>query len=160
MTFVCAEQYMMYQKAMLFKDTETAALIMATECPAEHQALGRQVKGYQKALWYANREKVVEDGNWNKFMNSSWLRNKLLKTGNRELVEVRLRVAIMGTERTDIFQASTDIIWGVGFLATHAEKSRLEWGQNLLGKALMRVRTRVREHGLAKSLDHGNLVKG
>ena len=81
---------MMYHKAVLFKDTETAALIMATECPAEHQALGRQVKGYQKPLWYRHREKIVEDGNWNKFTNSSWLRNKLLKTGNRELVEVRL----------------------------------------------------------------------
>ena len=66
----------------------------------------------------------------------------------------------MGTERTDVLQASTDVIWGVGFLATHAEKNRLEWGQNLLGKALMRVRTRVREHGLVKSLDHENLVKG
>ena len=90
MTFVCAEQYMMYHKAVLFKDAEIAARIMATECPAEHQALGRQVKGYQKALWYTNREKIVEDGNWNKFTSSSWLRNKLLKTGNRELVEVRL----------------------------------------------------------------------
>lgn len=85
---------MMYHKAVLFKDMESAALIMATDVPAEHQALGRQVKGYQKALWYMNREKIVEDGNWNKFMNSSdgsWSGNKLLKTGNRELVEVRLR---------------------------------------------------------------------
>lgn len=81
---------MMYCKAVLFADTETAALIMATECPAEQQALGRRVKGYEKALWYGSREKIVEEGNWNKFAGSVWLRNRLLKTGNGELVEVRL----------------------------------------------------------------------
>ena len=92
-TFVCAEQYMIYHRAMLFKDTETAALIMATECPAEHQTLGRRVKGNQKALWYMNREEIVEDGNWSKIMNSRdefWSMNKLLKMGNRELVEVQI----------------------------------------------------------------------
>ena len=69
-----------------------------------------------------------------------------------------MSIMMMGTKRTDISQASTDVIWGVGFLANQVEENRQKWGQNLLGKALMRVRTRVREHGLAKCLDHGNTV--
>lgn len=51
---------------------------------------------------------------------------------------------ITDRERTEFFQASLDVIWGVGFLANHAETIRQEWDQNLLGEALMRVRARIR----------------
>lgn len=37
-----------------------------------------------------------------------------------------------------------DRIWGVGYGAVNAERNRGDWGENLLGKALMRVRHRVR----------------
>lgn len=36
-----------------------------------------------------------------------------------------------------------DRIWGVGYDAEHAEANRADWGENLLGKALMRVRARL-----------------
>ena len=46
--------------------------------------------------------------------------------------------------RGNTAQASPfDRIWGVGFSATNAEGNRDKWGQNLLGKALMRVRERL-----------------
>lgn len=48
--------------------------------------------------------------------------------------------------RTDVSctQASpTDRIWGVGYDAAKAEANRSDWGQNLLGNALMRVRNRL-----------------
>jgi len=38
-----------------------------------------------------------------------------------------------------------DRIWGVGFAPQNAEANKDRWGQNLLGKALMKVRTRLRE---------------
>lgn len=45
-----------------------------------------------------------------------------------------------------MWQASPrDRIWGIGFAAEEAEGRRAEWGENLLGKALMRVRERLRE---------------
>lgn len=53
----------------------------------------------------------------------------LLDTGDSELVEA----------------APKDRIWGIGFGAKYAEDFRQEWGQNLLGKALMEVRKRLRE---------------
>ena len=34
-TYNCGEQYMMYQKALLFNDTETANLILSTKHPKE-----------------------------------------------------------------------------------------------------------------------------
>lgn len=81
----------MYRKAMLFCDTETAEKIMTAMTPAEHQALGRQVKNLNKEKWVGNRDIIVQEGNWNKFKNAKEgprLRELLLETGERELVEV------------------------------------------------------------------------
>lgn len=45
-----------------------------------------------------------------------------------------------------MLQASpTDRIWGVGFGAADALEHRSDWGENRLGKAISRVRDRLRE---------------
>ena len=132
MTFLTTEQYMMYHKAMLFKDKETADKIMLATSPKEQKALGREVKGFDKEIWDENKEKIVEEGNRNKFghpKEEAGMKTKLLDTGDRELVEA----------------SPYDRIWGIGFDAEKAEVHRSEWGQNLLGEALMRVRSRLRE---------------
>ncbi|KAL8644743.1 MAG: hypothetical protein Q9226_007611 [Calogaya cf. arnoldii] len=130
MTFSTTEQYMMYQKAMLFNDVAVADQIMLAVTPKEHRSLGRKVKNFDGAVWEAQREMIVEAGNWNKFCNSkkgSKWRDMLLQTGDRELVEA----------------SPFDRIWGIGYSAEHAEAHRSMWGANLLGKALMRVRERI-----------------
>ena len=81
----------MYQKALLFRDNETAAKIMAATKPSKQRALGREVQGFTVEAWEQNREKIVEEGNWNKFCNAkeeAGLKQRLLETGARELVEV------------------------------------------------------------------------
>lgn len=91
MTFVTTEQYMMYHKAILFGDHETAEKIMKTKKPAQQKALGRKVAGFTTEKWDAHKEKVVEEGNWWKFTSQKdkgALGKKLLETGERELVEV------------------------------------------------------------------------
>lgn len=98
MSFLSTEQYMMYRKALLFRDNETAEKIMAATTPAEHKALGRQVKNFDKEKWVDNRDIIVEEGNWNKFENANEgprLRELLMKTGERELVEVRILLKIV-----------------------------------------------------------------
>lgn len=136
MAFITTEQYMMYHKALLFNDAETAAQIMDTPIPAEQKALGRRVKGFEEEVWKENRERIVEEGNWWKFTTGvgsgdveKSLKERLLETGERELVEA----------------SPSDRIWGVGFGRNNAEANRGRWGLNLLGKALMRVRERLRE---------------
>lgn len=137
LTFLSAEQYMMYHKALLFADIEIAAQIMAAPEPAVQKALGRKVSGFDDEVWKANRERIVEEGNWWKFVNGvgakteesgKGLRERLMETGERELVEASPR----------------DRIWGIGFGKNNAEANRGRWGLNLLGKALMRVRERLR----------------
>lgn len=75
--------------------------------------------------------RIVTEGNVHKFTfseDADSLRAQLLATGDRELVEASPR----------------DRIWGVGFAERNAGANRHRWGQNLLGKALMDVRGRLR----------------
>ena len=70
-------------------------------------------------------------GNYCKFTRSTKaaeLRAKLLATGDRILAEASPR----------------DNIWGIGMSAEAAKQNRREWGQNLLGKALMDIRGLLR----------------
>jgi ribA/ribD-fused uncharacterized protein len=87
-------------------------------------------------MWDAHKEAIVEQGNWCKFTMGEGecgadARARLLATGDRELVEA----------------SPYDRIWGIGFAAKNAEANRARWGQNLLGKAIMKVRARIREQG-------------
>ncbi len=81
----------MFHKAMLFNDTLIANQIMLEPEPRKQKALGRKVKGFEGKEWKENRERIVEEGNWWKFTQSKEerLREMLLETGNRELVEVQ-----------------------------------------------------------------------
>ena len=128
-------QLRMYNKAIVFDDQEVADKIALEPEPGKQKALGRKVKGFDNKIWNAKREKIVEDGNWWKFTQSKEgdLRKMLLETGDRLLVEA----------------SPYDRIWGVGYGVVNAEANRGKWGENLLGKALMRVRVRLQaEEGI------------
>src|SRR5579862_4012937 len=124
-TFLNAETYMMYHKAMLFHDLGVAQEILeAGDDPKRVKALGRKVKGFDHAIWEGRRFGIVVEGNREKFRQNEDLQELLLKTEGRELVEA----------------SPMDRIWGIGYSKGNADKSRERWGMNLLGKALMMVR--------------------
>jgi ribA/ribD-fused uncharacterized protein len=78
---------MMHQKALLFSDHETAAEILRETDPGKTQALGRQVKNFNKAVWVQHRERIVEEGSYHKFVNSvveEDIKALFLATGFRE----------------------------------------------------------------------------
>lgn len=83
---------MMYHKGVLFGDVATAEKIMTAKTPMTQKALGREVKGFDEKWWNEHRDRIVENGNWHKFVHpakESDLKRLLLQTGERELVEVR-----------------------------------------------------------------------
>ena len=55
-TFSSMEQYMMYEKAVLFKDQTTAEKILQTDDVAKIKALGRTVKNFDDKVWTKERE--------------------------------------------------------------------------------------------------------
>ncbi|KAF2226333.1 hypothetical protein BDZ85DRAFT_315874 [Elsinoe ampelina] len=127
-----AEQWMMMQKAKLFGDEEAIEAMKKTKEPRKHQGMGRKVKGYDGGKWDEHKSRIVEEGNYHKFTKTpakEGLKQLLLDTGDRELVEA----------------SPFDRIWGVGFKADVAEQSRAAWGENLLGKAIMKVRDQIRK---------------
>lgn len=148
---------MMYQKAVLFSDPDVGAEILATPDPRGVKALGRKVSNFSEDVWKAHREEIVRRGNLLKFTRpvdpedgwwmvrvdggeggeggeSASIRELLLRTGDREIVEA----------------SPMDRIWGIGFGAAKAESMRKRWGLNLLGKALMAVREELRKEAEGK----------
>ncbi len=124
--FMCAEQYMMHGKAVLFGDAQVAERILASSSPKMHKALGRKVSGFDEKRWVQERERIVYEGNHAKFTQNADLLQLLLATAGTELVEA----------------SPTDRVWGVGL---SEEDPRIhdpaQWrGQNLLGKVLTRLR--------------------
>jgi ribA/ribD-fused uncharacterized protein len=127
-TFTCCEQYMMHGKALLFGDKDVAALILACDKPQKIKALGRKVKGFDDGEWAQHRFDIVRAGNGLKFRQNNDLRERLLATGDRELAEA----------------SPFDRIWGIGMGAEKAQNvAQAKWGLNLLGKALMEVRSEL-----------------
>ncbi|MDR0567615.1 MAG: NADAR family protein [Spirochaetaceae bacterium] len=128
--YCCAEQYMMAEKARLFKDEEIRGEIMSSADPKAMKALGKKVKNFDQAVWDKVNYAVVLNGNYHKFSQNKAMREYLLSTGNKVLVEA----------------SPLDSIWGIG-LGRENEKARNPetWrGKNLLGFALMEVRDEIR----------------
>lgn len=107
--------------------------ILSPNSPAPHprtlRDLGRQIPNFDEEVWVKERYAIVVEGNYLKFTQNEDLKRRLLGTGDRELVEASPR----------------DRIWGVGFGKATAGSQRERWGLNLLGKALMETRARLRK---------------
>jgi ribA/ribD-fused uncharacterized protein len=125
-SFSCAEQAMMYGKAMLFGDQEAALAILKATDPGKQKALGREVRGFDEGVWDREKLALVLRINLAKFGQNKGLRRKLFQTGQAGMVEA----------------SPIDTIWGIGLDAKAAGATPPdEWpGQNLLGLALTRVK--------------------
>nr|XP_022314283.1 uncharacterized protein LOC111118883 isoform X2 [Crassostrea virginica] len=124
-TFNCAEQYMIYQKAVLMEDDEKAEIIMALDNPQEMKELGKQMKDIDSAVWNDRCQEVVE------FSQNEELKQKLFSTYPRTLVVAN----------------QNDKFWGIGL----NRKDRRAWnkrtwkGKNRLGEILTNVRDKLME---------------
>ena len=126
-TYTCAEQFMMAHKALLFGDSETHQKIMNAEEPQLHKKLGRQVKNFDKKIWYQEARRIVLEASWYKFISRPDLEGYLLSTEDEVLVEA----------------SPVDRIWGIGLSSTHPNcVDPVLWnGLNWLGFSLMVART-------------------
>lgn len=129
-TYPTSEHYMMAQKALLFNDQPIYQEILQAPTPKDAKELGRKVHGYDDATWDAHRKRIVTDGVREKFSQHPGLKQFLLSTQNRVLVEA----------------SPYDRIWGIGMSASqpNVEDPRSWKGQNLLGFVLMDVRRGLR----------------
>lgn len=127
----CVEQYMMAEKARLFKDERTLKKIMAATDPADQKRYGREVQGFDERKWSSVCFDVVLRGNLEKYRQNEELCQKLLATGDLTFVEA----------------SPKDKIWGIGLDKNHKDATHPgKWqGKNLLGKVLDQARKTIRE---------------
>ncbi|PVE43418.1 NADAR family protein [Limnohabitans planktonicus] len=128
--FNCAEQFMMFTKAMLFGDTLMAQRIMAEPNPRKQKMLGRQIQGYVDTEWHRQAEELMFPGLLAKFTQDQMRKAAILATGDTLLVEA----------------SPDDAIWGIGLEETDPRcMNPNEWlGQNKLGRVLTRVRDAIK----------------
>ncbi|KAL3869018.1 hypothetical protein ACJMK2_041750 [Sinanodonta woodiana] len=127
--FVTAEQFMMYQKAVIFDDFETAKKILKERNPRKQQKLGREARNFNSQKWKDVCLKIVKKANYHKFSQNVGLKNHLFSTYPKILVEA----------------SPYDRIWGIGRAASDpkAQKKETWLGCNLLGYALTDVRNEM-----------------
>lgn len=124
--FTHAEQYMMYNKAIVFEDNATAEKILKATNPKLQKELGREVKNFNAEKWDAVKYDIVQNACYLKFTQNPDMLAQLLKTGDRTLVEA----------------SPYDKIWGIGMTENDygVEDEKLWKGENLLGFALTDTR--------------------
>lgn len=121
-----AEHWMMARKAELFEDYEILEKIYDAKTPAEAKSLGRKVRNFIPSNWNEQKYQIVVEGNKHKFSQNPQLKEYLLQTNTRVLVEA----------------SPVDRIWGIGLAKDNRDVyDPSKWrGENLLGFALMEVR--------------------
>lgn len=128
-SYSCAEQWMMSEKALLFGDDVTRKQILETKDPKTMKLLGRKVANFDAKTWESKCMDIVIQGNLYKFSQNPKLLKALMETGDKVLVEA----------------SPYDRIWGIGLNISHPNiTDQSYWkGTNLLGECLMKVRSQL-----------------
>ena len=132
--YCCSEQYFMHQKAMFFKDYQSAELILNCKSPSQMKRLGRRVKHFSDNEWKLVCRSVMKRALWEKFSQTN------------------LAVTLLATTGTEMVEASpSDCRWGVGLSIDDPRilDKKLWRGENWLGVLLDEVRG-----DLAKYIDN------
>ena len=131
-TYFTTEQFMMAQKAILFNDIEIYNKILIAKHPKQYKDLGRKVTNFSESKWDKDKYDIVLKGNIAKFSQNVKLKEFLLNTNNRILVET----------------SPYDRVWGIGKTADAENiENPYTWnGENLLGFALMEAREFIKEN--------------
>ena len=124
--YYTTEQYMMAQKALLFGDQEVYEQIMAADGPHAYKKLGRKVRNFDSKIWDQEKTNIVLKGNIAKFSQNEELKDFILSTGEKVLVEA----------------SPYDKIWGINKVMDDPDVTNPNcWGgENLLGFVLMETR--------------------
>ena len=127
--FKTMEHYMMYSKAILMDDSDTASRILSAKTPYAAKKLGREVRNFNEDKWRLQRESIVHKGLTMKVDQHPDVKRQLIGTFGKVLAEA----------------SPYDTTWGIGLAASDERANNQEhWrGENLLGKIWMQVREKL-----------------
>jgi ribA/ribD-fused uncharacterized protein len=128
--FGCTEQYYQYNKAKMLGEDEIAQKILETSDPLVQHRLGKHTKR-NETKWNNDVAKLVmEEGIKAKFEQNKHLKNALIATGNKMLIQCN----------------QYDRLWSNGLKLNHKDApDRTKWvGENVLGEILVAIRESVK----------------
>lgn len=140
-TFNCTEQAFHYFKALHFGDIETAEKILKEETPKGQKKLGRQVKNFDPKIWNEMSFDVMLRILDAKFRVPELL-DELLATGNAILVECSPDDGYWGINKS-LDDMSSYLEENKDKIASGVDVFE-SLGKNMLGKALMQIREKLR----------------
>ena len=123
--FHSSEQYIQWKKAELFGDTISMDHILNSEDALESKTIARDIKDYNRQHWNDRAESLCYEGIKQKFEQNTQLKEILLATDNKILVE-----------------ASYDDVWGTGIPLSNIDcLTPSKWKtQGILGRILVHIR--------------------
>lgn len=124
--FLSSEHLFMYLKAKFFNDEQIAEKIIQARTYRTAKNLGKKVSGFEEESWKQVREDMMYNALKAKFDTNEDFRQALLSKEFRG--------------KTFVEASKYDSIWGIGISVKDAFEGK-EWkGNNLLGKALTKLR--------------------
>ena len=126
----CSEQYFIYHKCKIFDQKNNILLetIITETSATKIKKYGRQVHNFNDIFWKEKRYNIMLEALRLKFNQNEIIKQKLLETKPKILYEA----------------SKNDRIWGIGYYdkdAMQIDKSK--FGENLLGNALMEIRSEL-----------------
>ena len=125
--FVSSEQTFMYYKCLVFDrdNKELLSNILQESNPNKIKKMGRQVRNFDEKTWNEVKYNIMVRCIREKFLQNEDIKKKLIETYPKHLYEA----------------SKWDKIWGIGYdKETAIRTNPNNYGQNLLGKALMKIR--------------------
>ena len=128
--YSCGEEYIQASKANFFQDNIAYDEIRTAISPGQMKALGRGIRNFDSASWEKVAPDVALRCQHAKFSQDQSLKEYLLATGSKKLIEA----------------APRDSLWGIGVSMYDPllMSKKSQWGKNLHGEALMKERTQLR----------------
>ena len=123
-TYYSAEQLIQHKKASFFDNKIAQNRILNSSDPLDCKEIAKDIKDYNKDKWNSEAETICYDGICEKFEQNEGLKNYLLDTGNKTLVE-----------------GSYDNVWGTGEPLSSKEcLNPNKWSSvGILGRILMKI---------------------
>ena len=129
-TYKTVEHFYQAEKALFFQDFDTYNKILLTWSPRSVKELGLQIKNYSEKEWLDICDVVMEVAVKEKVKQNEFVKQALLATGAAKLGEA----------------TPHDRFWGIGLSVDEPDLLKLEaWGENRLGKLLMKIRQELTE---------------
>lgn len=138
-SYITAEQYMMSEKALLFRDYKMYDAIMREPDPKKCKAMGKRVLGFDQAVWDNSFREILWHGNLGKLQSDLEIVDALLSTGDAVLVEASPFDDIYGAGLTKSQLLNPDGSLKVPPQDWHKAGSTTQ-AQNNLGFVLMALR--------------------